>query len=277
MNADCAELSSASRSSSVTERPSSREASLNNNSSAPSTPTSFNRISPVRDRYTFTGNTYSYVGQSPLSKQSSERPNAARKTRSSALKLSNSFGHMRDVSPVRTTANSESATSGISQRYGPRRTSRINDQFERSTKGTADGLYGRAGFAARLPMSNAGTGSRGVPHALLTDMQLFRKLYMNQLEKEARREVEEQYAKNKQQTRQNGEENQKSEEGVEETAATPSSNFDMTIAIENPSPRMSILKQPKPSSARAASECTTPNRKRVSFSADVLPGVTISS
>ena len=262
------EANAISRSSSVTERPSSRGELAPLCSSSPSTPTSFNRISPVRDRYTFTGHTYSYVGQSPASKQSTDRPNAARKTRSSSLKMSPTAAQFRDVQPGHLQLpNSDCA--GSSQKQGQRKASGFTDQFERSGKGV-EGLYNRSSFTPRFPLSNIGTGSRGVPHALLTDMQLFRKLYMNQLEKEARREVEEQYAKNKQ-AKQNEETHKTDVESV-----TPTSGYESTFSVENPSPRMSILKQPKPSQIKSSTD-SAPSRKRVSFSADILPGMAISS
>ena len=159
------------------------------------------------------------------------------------------------------------------------------------------------------PGNSSWCSSRGFPPALLTDMQLFRKLYMVQLEKEARKEVEQQYAaKSKQVSSGAGASANTTAAEAKASMDSPSKQTETDVTsseqVVNAEPvasdacaataasatpgggkaassaatprRGSILKRSDSFDQRTAPKSSSqPTRKRVSFQADSLPELTI--
>ena len=273
------------------------------------TPTLYRKAAVGREN-SFTGHTYSYVGQSPLASRS-ERPFAARSSRSLSFKLAQSAMQVEKFSAEEANSNSSAPGRGTPPPVVVAKKPSLMDHVERSRIGASSGdssavltnhvsgqkpaadaksLRTNMSGIRSTPGNSSWCSSRGLPPALLTDMQLFRKLYMVQLEKEARKEVEQQYAAAK--TKPASDSSAQSAAGVatqkelevtdspntdnDQAAATNEPVKDEFVKITDASPRVSILKQTDSLQSRStAPKSSSQTRKRVSFSSDFIPEIAI--
>ena len=213
---------------------------------------------------------YAYIGPNSVTVHR-ERPGAAKLKRTSPIsspmngrKSTEGYTYVDNDKHTRVPQNSP---------VGVRRTGSLKEHLERSricssTENSPALARKHTDASPQTPNLKLTNGNwcsnRGLPSALLTDMHLFRKLYMVQLEKEARKEVEEHYLKYGPPSRVPHD----SYSAIPTGGGTPRGRPDETATVLA-SPRSSILKQTMASDPKMIVKSQAPSaKKRVSFSAE---------